>query len=105
MKSFTLSTSKCTVLLNVHNKIPRQMFWPSICLQVSYPPFLFEAHLQEKVVDQESRAQVGNGVAHFVLKKKEEGLWGQLSRPTEADSTGRTDGERCKIVGVIDKVS
>ena len=47
-------------------------------LKVSYPPYLFEVHLQADVVAERCSAKVGNGVIKFRLVKKDPSVWGSL---------------------------
>ena len=47
-------------------------------LQVSYPPYIFEVCLFDKVEDTKSKATFGNGVLKFQLVKKSSLEWNQL---------------------------
>ncbi|KFU98154.1 Dyslexia susceptibility 1 candidate 1, partial [Pterocles gutturalis] len=48
-------------------------------LQVSVPPFLFEAVLYAPIDDTNSTAKIGNGNIFFTLYKKEVGMWDSLT--------------------------
>ena len=54
-------------------------------LQVSYPPYLFEAFLYAAVDDLHGKATVGNGVVIFQFDKKEAVLWHQPQCPQAQD--------------------
>lgn len=47
-------------------------------IKVSYPPYLFEAFLHNKVQDKKSKATFGNGVIKFKLVKKNPLQWNHL---------------------------
>ncbi|XP_078386471.1 dynein axonemal assembly factor 4 [Cetorhinus maximus] len=48
-------------------------------LKVNFPPFLFEVVLFASIDEPKSSAKVGNGVIIFALRKKESGMWEQLT--------------------------
>lgn len=49
-----------------------------IFLQVSFPPFIFEAFLFREIDEEKSEAKIGNGVAVFTLQKKKHEVWEKL---------------------------
>ena len=53
----------------------------TFCLQVSFPPYIFEVLLYDVVDEDASVARIENGMILFTLKKKTEGIWGQLCSP------------------------
>lgn len=50
-----------------------------ILLQVSIPPFLFEAILYAPIDETNSTAKIGDGIIFFTLYKKEEAMWDSLT--------------------------
>ena len=52
-----------------------------MCLQVHYPPYLFECFLFASVYDKKSAAEIGNGVVLFKLEKQEPQIWELLQNP------------------------
>ena len=57
-----------------------------LCLQVHYPPYLFECFLFAPVYDRKSAAEIGNGVVLFKLEKQEPQIWEQLHNPDAGNS-------------------
>lgn len=53
----------------------------SVCAQVHYPPYLFEAFLLEPIDDTRSVAKVGNGVVVVTMTKKCNRMWKDLVIP------------------------
>ena len=54
-------------------------------LQVSYPPYLFEAFLYDEVEDTKSKATFGNGIIAFHLVKRSPVQWNHLLAPESED--------------------
>lgn len=54
-------------------------------LQVSYPPYLFEAFLYDEVEDTKSKATFGNGIITFHLVKRSPVQWNHLLSPESED--------------------
>ncbi len=54
-----------------------------ICLylQIHFPPYIFECFLNAPVHDENSAAQIGNGVVVFKLEKHESEIWDRLQHP------------------------
>lgn len=59
-------------------------------LQVSIPPFLFEAVLYAPIDDTNSTAKIGNGDIFFTLYKKEPAMWDSLTLANGKFSTQKT---------------
>ncbi|KAL1007281.1 hypothetical protein UPYG_G00084490 [Umbra pygmaea] len=82
VKDYTWTQTETNIYLHVPLKGVKpgniDIFCTDDYLKVHFPPFLFEAFLSEPIDDDKSSGKIGNGVAVFTLKKKEQRQWEQL---------------------------